>query len=97
MNIRRITPPETFSIYAPEDILGCYAVNGFLQVFVTRDNGLLHMSVAHPRRYPTWDELRDLRYELLPDDKTFGMLLPPKGLSTSTNYPRHMSASRQPI
>lgn len=59
-------------------VLGCYVVNGFLQVFVTEDNGLLHMSIAHPHRYPTWDEIRDIRYQLLPDEKTFGILLPPR-------------------
>lgn len=44
-----------------------------------------HMSISHatnhapPRyvRYPTWDEIAHARYELLPADKTFAMLLPP--------------------
>lgn len=39
---------------------------------------LWHMSIAHPDRYPTWDEQRDARYELLPDDMTFASYLPPK-------------------
>jgi hypothetical protein len=38
----------------------------------------MHMSVSHPKRYPTWDELKALRYALLPNDKTFGILFPPK-------------------
>jgi len=37
-----------------------------------------HMSISHPSRYPTWNEIRDARYELLPDDCTMAMLLPPK-------------------
>jgi len=37
-----------------------------------------HMSISHPSRYPTWDEIRDARYALLPDDVTMAMLLPPK-------------------
>jgi hypothetical protein len=38
---------------------------------------LWHVSVAHAHRYPTWDELADIRYELIPDDVTMAMLLPP--------------------
>lgn len=49
-----------------------------------------HLSISHatrfvgpsgkpfPGRYPTWDEIRDARYDLLPDDLTMAMLLPPK-------------------
>ena len=29
-------------------------------------------------RYPHWDEITHARYELLPDDATFAILLPPK-------------------
>lgn len=36
-----------------------------------------HLSIAHPKRYPQWDECARARYELLPDDVTFGMLFPP--------------------
>lgn len=38
-----------------------------------------HLSVAHPSRYPTWDEVAKARYTLLPHDATFAMLLPPPG------------------
>ena len=38
-----------------------------------------HLSISHPSRYPTWDEIRDARYDLLPDGCTMAMLLPPKG------------------
>lgn len=36
-----------------------------------------HLSISHPTRYPTWDEIKTARYELLPDEVTMGMLLPP--------------------
>lgn len=44
-----------------------------------------HLSISHrtnhrpprPGRYPTWDEIADARYLLLPDDRTFVMELPP--------------------
>lgn len=40
---------------------------------------IFHLSIAHPDRYPTWDEVADARYELIPDDVTMAMLLPPSG------------------
>jgi hypothetical protein len=36
-----------------------------------------HMSISHPERYPTWDEIAKARYELLPVDSEFAMMLPP--------------------
>lgn len=42
-----------------------------------------HLSISHRdhrgqfRRYPTWDEIADARYQLLPPDLTFVMYLPP--------------------
>jgi hypothetical protein len=39
---------------------------------------LWHLSISHPVRYPTWDEVADARYELVPDDVTMAMLLPPR-------------------
>lgn len=38
-----------------------------------------HMSISHPERYPTWDEVANARYKLLPDNMEFGMMLPPPG------------------
>lgn len=37
-----------------------------------------HLSITHPTRYPSWDEIADARYTLLPDDVTMAMILPPK-------------------
>ena len=37
-----------------------------------------HVSISHPKRYPVWDEIKHVRYELLPDKITMAMLLPPK-------------------
>jgi hypothetical protein len=39
---------------------------------------LWHLSISHPERYPTWDELADARYTLVPDQLTMAMLLPPR-------------------
>ncbi len=37
-----------------------------------------HLSISCRHRYPLWDEIRDARYELLPNNLTMAMLLPPK-------------------
>ncbi|MDR6861940.1 hypothetical protein [Phycicoccus sp. 3266] len=49
-----------------------------LRAIVSRDMGLWHLSVSHPKRYPTWDEIADARERFIPDDVTMAMLLPPK-------------------
>jgi hypothetical protein len=52
---------------------------GECSVLVTREHGLWHLSIAHPQRYPTWDEIAEARYRLLPGDVTAALILPPKG------------------
>ena len=37
-----------------------------------------HLSVSHHKRNPTWEEIRDLRYALIPDEVMVAMFLPPK-------------------
>lgn len=65
--------------------------DGHLTAIVAREplgpNGEMqwHLSISHrtnhqpprPGRYPTWDEIADARYLLLPDDRSFVMELPP--------------------
>lgn len=46
---------------------------------------LWHLSVSHRRRYPTWDEIADARYLLIPDEVTMAMLLPPPGDYVNVN------------
>ena len=59
-----------------------YALGG-CTVFVTRepagpnDEMLWHLSISHPRRHPTWDEIKAMRYWLAPIEITLAMLLPP--------------------
>jgi hypothetical protein len=46
-----------------------------------------HMSISHrtnehppkPGRYPTWDEIKDARYRLMPQDIYVAQILPPPG------------------
>lgn len=35
-----------------------------------------HMSIAHHKRYPTWQEIVTARYALIPDEVTMAMILP---------------------
>ncbi|MCK5644168.1 MAG: hypothetical protein KAJ19_25440 [Gammaproteobacteria bacterium] len=35
-----------------------------------------HMSIAHPRRYPTWDEISEARDKLLPHELVFAQIMP---------------------
>lgn len=63
--------------------------DGPLTVLVAEEPLGWHLSISHrghPRkkgaphlRYPHWDEISHARYELLPDDITVAMLLPPAG------------------
>lgn len=61
------------------------AGDGVLSVIVSQDPHerfvdcyQWHLSIAHPSRYPTWDEIAQARYDLVPDDVTMVMLLPPR-------------------
>jgi len=49
-----------------------------LRVIVSKDSGYWHLSVSHPTRYPTWDEIKEVRYKYLPNNITVGLLFPPK-------------------
>lgn len=53
---------------------------GECTVLLTRDWGaMFHLSIAHHLRYPTWDEIAEARYRLLPDGITMVLALPPYG------------------
>lgn len=52
--------------------------DGEFAVIVSIDAGFWHMSISHPSRYPTFDEIRDARYKYVPDEVTMAMLFPPK-------------------
>lgn len=49
-----------------------------MTLFVGKEHGRWHLSIAHPKRYPTWDEIRDARYLFVPNDVFMMMHLPPK-------------------
>lgn len=51
---------------------------GPVRALVSKDAGDWHISVSCEDRYPTWDEIKEARYDLLPDDIYMAQILPPK-------------------
>lgn len=49
---------------------------GDCSVLVGRGPRGWHLSIAHPARYPTWDEIAEARYRLVPDDASMALILP---------------------
>lgn len=64
---------------AEVDNAKAYASGG-LRVLVSIDgpDKRWHLSISHPNRYPTWDEIKQARYDLTPNHVTMAQLLPPK-------------------
>lgn len=76
---RQPTPPQLLMAQAKGALERNFTVYlmGQVSIFVgIDDNGSHHLSIAHPKRYPTWDEVVHIRYELVPDGATMAMLLP---------------------
>lgn len=55
-----------------------YRKDNGLIILVSIDGGKWHLSISHPNRYPTLDEIRDARYEYIPNKAKMAMLYPPK-------------------
>jgi len=55
-----------------------YEANDGLTLIVAIEDGRWHMSIAHPNRDPTWIEIRDARYQFIPDEAHMAMILPPE-------------------
>jgi len=79
--------PHFQRITSPLGLQHCQAfvMDGELSVFVgvepNKERGIVrnrwHLSIAHPKRYHTWDEIKSARYEVVPHDVTMAMILPP--------------------
>ena len=52
--------------------------NHHLRVLISMDEGLWHLSISHPKRYPTWDEIYEARYRFIPEAVQMVMHLPPR-------------------
>jgi hypothetical protein len=53
-------------------------IMGACLIIVGHSTSGWHLSMSCASRYPTWDELAKARYELIPDEVTMAMLLPPQ-------------------
>jgi hypothetical protein len=51
---------------------------GGCRVLVSRQRAGWHLSISRPDKLPTWEEVRDARYALVPDEATMALLLPPQ-------------------
>lgn len=72
----RPMPPEIAAVVEP----GTRAYRmGACGIFVSKQRVGWHLSISHPKRLPTWEEVRDARYALIPDEAVMAMLLPPRG------------------
>lgn len=55
-----------------------YSRTSKCKVLVSRTNVAgWHLSISHPFRYPSWDEIKAARYALVPDEARMTMDLPP--------------------
>lgn len=68
--LRRLTTPQNSYVRG-------YRL-GECTVLVTREDGRWHLSIAHPDRLPTWREVAEARYRLMPQEIVAAMVLPPK-------------------
>ncbi len=51
---------------------------GYVQVFVGQEPEIgWHLSISRPDKNPSWEEIKQARYDLLPDNVTMAMILPP--------------------
>lgn len=81
---RELRANETTRMLRAQGARGVRAYErGDVHVIVARepvnDELRWHLSISARGRYPTWDEVADARYDLLPDELTMAMLLPPRG------------------
>jgi hypothetical protein len=84
--IAEIVPPQAtidrfMSIWSAEGVANRKIqafTFGECSILLTKEYGLLHMSISHPSRYPTWNEIAHARYKLIPADRDAVMVLPPE-------------------
>jgi hypothetical protein len=67
-------PPNVAALLEP----GSRAfVSGSCRIIVSQQKAGWHLSISKPNKLPSWEEVRDARYELIPDAATMALLLPP--------------------
>jgi hypothetical protein len=69
-------PPEYIEFSGPMRWTRSYKWKA-LAIMVAIEDERWHLSISHPARYPSWDEIKKARYDLCPKDITMVMFLPP--------------------
>jgi hypothetical protein len=54
-----------------------YTMSG-CRILVSQQRAGWHLSVSRGDRLPSWEDVRDARYALIPDDAVMALLLPPR-------------------
>ena len=72
----RMRPPRGPLGTVPGGVV--YKSNTGCNAIVAREDGKLHVSVSHPRREPTGDEISTIRERQVPDHATMAIILPPR-------------------
>ena len=58
---------DWISFVHPMGYPGDWYAAGDVRVCMTKDEGLWHISISCPNRYPRWDEIFTAWYDLVPD------------------------------
>lgn len=53
-------------------------VMGGAHIIASQQKAGWHLSISCENRLPTWEEVRDARYAIVPDEATMVLLLPPQ-------------------
>lgn len=76
MKINKNNVPTNSSVISHNPRFNTYR-DGECRILVSIDDGRWHLSITHPTRYPTWDEIKKARYDYCPDDVEMAHILPP--------------------
>ena len=55
-----------------------YYTYGLISIILATEQNRVHLSISHPKRYPTWDEIHYIRDKLTDPSKVFVMIMPPR-------------------
>lgn len=66
-------PPNVAALLEPGS--RAYWMSG-CRIIVSQQKAGWHLSISKPSKLPSWEEVRDARYALVPDETTMALLLP---------------------
>lgn len=86
-DFRKRAPLELKQVPVPRQVAGGFPPGTPIRLYrlgecsvidTLRPDGRRHMSIAHQTRYPTWDEIAEARYRILPRVGFMALVLPPQ-------------------